>query len=248
MKSSHEVITGWGILQAQVEEQKHQVTTVDVENLQLIDRLHTMSSEIAYLKTTLNEKQKQEDQLHRALEDSTMLESSMRGEIEQQHLHTEELELEVQNLQVLCLTLVTGILALSFHLCLLSISFAVRNLSLPILKVQEADQNFKHKLQKKLQVKNVEDTAGEVRYNLEIQNLEHAVKELRIKLAEKASQIDSYDKVILLTRSPVLLFSFFATNFVGIVIYMLLMQSSNAWACQFLWFVFLVLHYVHCGS
>ncbi|CAM6079900.1 unnamed protein product [Sphagnum tenellum] len=134
--------------QAQVEEQKHQVTTVDVENLQLIDRLHTMSSEIAYLKTTLNEKQKQEDQLHRALEDSTMLESSMRGEIEQQHLHTEELELEVQNLQ------------------------------------------------KKLQVKNVEDTAGEVRYNLEIQNLEHAVKELRIKLAEKTSQIDSYDKAL----------------------------------------------------
>jgi uncharacterized protein (DUF2164 family) len=119
-----------------------------VENLQLIDRLHTMSSEIAYLKTTLNEKQKQEDQLHRALEDSTMLESSMRGEIEQQHLHTEELELEVQNLQ------------------------------------------------KKLQVKNVEDTAGEVRYNLEIQNLEHAVKELRIKLAEKTSQIDSYDKAL----------------------------------------------------
>jgi uncharacterized protein (DUF2164 family) len=119
-----------------------------VENLQLIDRLHTMSSEIAYLKTTLNEKQKQEDQLHRALEDSTMLESSMRGEIEQQHLHTEELELEVQNLQ------------------------------------------------KKLQVKNVEDTAGEVHYNLEIQNLEHAVKELRIKLAEKTSQIDSYDKAL----------------------------------------------------
>jgi hypothetical protein len=102
-----------------------------------------MSSEIAYLKTTLNEKQKQEDQLHRALEDSTMLESSMRGEIEQQHLHTEELELEVQNLQVLCLTLVTGILALSFHLCLLSICFAVRNLSLPILEMREADQNFK---------------------------------------------------------------------------------------------------------
>lgn len=54
----------------------------------------------------------------------------------------------------------------------------------------------------------MEDTAGEVRYNLEIQNLEHAVKELRIKLAEKTSQIDSYDKVILLTRSPVLLFPF----------------------------------------
>jgi hypothetical protein len=29
---------------------------------------------------------------------------------------------------------------------------------------------------------------------------------------------------------------------------MLLMQLSNAWACQFLWFFFLVLHYVHCGS
>lgn len=73
---------------------------MDVENLQLIDRLHTMSSEIAFLKTTINEKEKQEEELHRALEDSTVLESSMRGEIEQQHVRSEELELEIQGLQV----------------------------------------------------------------------------------------------------------------------------------------------------
>lgn len=87
-------------MQAQFEEQKHQVTTVDVENLQLIDRLHTMSSEIAYLKTTIGDKEKQEEDLHRALEDSAVLESSMRGEIEQQHIRCEELEIEIQSLQV----------------------------------------------------------------------------------------------------------------------------------------------------
>ena len=89
------------IVQAQFEEQKHQVTTVDVENLQLIDRLHTMSSEIAYLKTTISEKEKQEEDLHRALEDGAIVESSMRGEIEQQHFRCEELECEIQRLQVL---------------------------------------------------------------------------------------------------------------------------------------------------
>jgi chromosome segregation ATPase len=88
------------VVQAQFEEQKHQVTTVDVENLQLIDRLHTMSSEVAYLKTTISEKEKQKEGLHRALEDGAMLESSMRGEIEQQHCRCEELECEIQGLQV----------------------------------------------------------------------------------------------------------------------------------------------------
>ena len=96
----HKTIIQYGITQAQFEEQKHQVTTVDVENLQLIDRLHTMSSEIAYLKTTISDKQKQEEDLHRALEDSAVLESSMRGEIEQQHIRCEELEIEIENLQV----------------------------------------------------------------------------------------------------------------------------------------------------
>lgn len=92
-------------LQTQFEEQKHQVTAVDVENLQLIDRLHTMSSEIAFLKTTINEKEKQEEELHRALEDSAVLESSMRGEIEQQHIRADDLEQEINALQVLACTL-----------------------------------------------------------------------------------------------------------------------------------------------
>ena len=83
------------------EEQKHQTTAVDVENLQLIDRLHTMSSEIAYLKMTKSEKEKQEEELHRALEDGAFIESSMRGELEQQHIRIEELELNILSLQVM---------------------------------------------------------------------------------------------------------------------------------------------------
>ncbi|OAE30758.1 hypothetical protein AXG93_2265s1170 [Marchantia polymorpha subsp. ruderalis] len=135
-------------LQTQFEEQKHQVTAVDVENLQLIDRLHTMSSEIAFLKTTINEKEKQEEELHRALEDSAVLESSMRGEIEQQHIRADDLEQEI------------------------------------------------NALQKKLQLKNAEDTAGEVHHTLEIQNLGQALKELRIQIAEKNSQLESYEKAL----------------------------------------------------
>lgn len=73
---------------------------MDVENLQLIDRLHTMASEIACLKANVCEKAKQEEDLHRALEDGAVLESSMQGEIEQQHERAEELELEIQSLQV----------------------------------------------------------------------------------------------------------------------------------------------------
>lgn len=44
-------------------------------------------------------------------------------------------------------------------------------------------------------MKNAEDTAGEVHHTLEIQNLEQALKELRIQISEKTSQIDSYEKV-----------------------------------------------------
>ncbi|KAI5064878.1 hypothetical protein GOP47_0019573 [Adiantum capillus-veneris] len=130
------------------EEQKHQTTAVDVENLQLIDRLHTMSSEIAYLKMTIAEKEKQEDELHRALEDGAFIESSMRGELEQQHIRIEELELNILSLQ------------------------------------------------KKLQSKNAEDTAEEVHHTLEIQNMEQAVNELQIQLAEKTSQLKSYEKAL----------------------------------------------------
>lgn len=49
--------------------------------------------------------------------------------------------------------------------------------------------------QKKLQLKNAEDTAGEVHHTLEIQNLGQALKELRIQIAEKNSQLESYEKV-----------------------------------------------------
>lgn len=73
---------------------------MDVENLQLIDRLHTMASEIACLKTTICEKEKQEEDLHRALEDGAVLEGSMQCEIEQQQVRAEELDLEIQSLQV----------------------------------------------------------------------------------------------------------------------------------------------------
>lgn len=50
-------------------------------------------------------------------------------------------------------------------------------------------------IQKKLQMKNAEDTAGEIHHTLEIQNLEQALKELRLQLAEKNSQLDSYERV-----------------------------------------------------
>jgi hypothetical protein len=65
-----------------------------------------MSSEIAYLKTTIIDKEKQEEDLHRALEDGAVLESSMHGEIEQQQVRAEELELEIQSLQVVLTSLV----------------------------------------------------------------------------------------------------------------------------------------------
>jgi hypothetical protein len=50
-------------------------------------------------------------------------------------------------------------------------------------------------VQRRLQMKNAEDTAGEVHRTLEIQNLEQAVKELRMQLSDKTSQIDCYEKV-----------------------------------------------------
>lgn len=60
-----------------------------------------MSSEVAYLKTTVSDKERQVENLHRALEDGAILESSMRGEIEQQHVRCEELECEIQGFQVI---------------------------------------------------------------------------------------------------------------------------------------------------
>lgn len=65
---------------------------MDVENLQLIDRLHNMASEIAYLKTTINERSQEIHELHRAIEDAAMVESSMRDEIEQQQARIEDLQ------------------------------------------------------------------------------------------------------------------------------------------------------------
>lgn len=87
-------------MQAQYETQKKQTTAVDVENLQLIDRLHAMSSEIAHLKIAISEKERQEEDLHRSLEDTATIESSMKAELEQQHIHIEELEMETIKLQV----------------------------------------------------------------------------------------------------------------------------------------------------
>ncbi|XP_024530433.1 meiosis-specific nuclear structural protein 1-like [Selaginella moellendorffii] len=86
---------------AQCEEQKQQTTAVDVENLQLIDRLHAMSSEIALLKITIAEKERQEEDLRHALEDGAVIEGSLHGDLEQQNMRIEELELDVLNLQAL---------------------------------------------------------------------------------------------------------------------------------------------------
>eukprot|EP01018_Ginkgo_biloba_P001910 Gb_17695 [translate_table: standard] len=136
------------LYKAQYEEQKQQTTAVDVENLQLIDRLHTMQSEVSSLKKTIEEKEKEDEEMHRALEDGAVIESSLRGELEQQHIRMEEFELEILNLQ------------------------------------------------KKLQMKNAEDTAGEVHHTLEIQNLEQALKELQTQLAEKTAHLESYEKAL----------------------------------------------------
>ena len=77
---------------------------MDVENLQLIDRLHSMSSEIAILKTTIDERTHEVNELHRALEDAAVFESSMRVEIEQHQMMVEEQRNENRMLQVWCLT------------------------------------------------------------------------------------------------------------------------------------------------
>jgi hypothetical protein len=53
------------------------------------------------------------------------------------------------------------------------------------------------KLQKKLQCKNAEDTAEEVHHTLEIQNMEQAVNDLQVQLAEKCAQLKSYEEVSL---------------------------------------------------
>ncbi|KAH7445513.1 hypothetical protein KP509_01G012500 [Ceratopteris richardii] len=85
--------------QEQCEAQKNQTTAVDVENLQLIDRLHAMSSDIAHLKITICEKGKQEEELHQSLEDTAVIQSTMQAELEQLRLQTEELELQSITLQ-----------------------------------------------------------------------------------------------------------------------------------------------------
>lgn len=59
-----------------------------------------MSAEIAHLKMNLNEKIKQEEDLQRALEDSAVLESSLRGELEEYQQRVEDKKVELQQLQV----------------------------------------------------------------------------------------------------------------------------------------------------
>ena len=70
----------------------------------MIDRLHSLSSEIANLKTTIDERTHEVNELHRALEDATVFESSMRVEIEQHQMMVEEQRNENRMLQVWCLT------------------------------------------------------------------------------------------------------------------------------------------------
>ncbi|XP_024518718.1 uncharacterized protein LOC112341925 [Selaginella moellendorffii] len=81
------------------EAQKHRTTTVDIENLHLIDRLHMMSSEIAFLMTRIGDKCKRQDDLQHALEDAAIIESSMRGDLEQKIIRILELEKDANVLQ-----------------------------------------------------------------------------------------------------------------------------------------------------
>lgn len=164
-------------MQAQYEAQKNQTTAVDVENLQLIDRLHAMSSDIAHLKITICEKERQEEDLHQSLDDTAVIQSTMRAELEQQHLQIEELELESVKLQVLFRIHDTyrGCHDQAHQLHIISCVTS---------------------MQKKLQSQNAEDNAGEAHHALEIEGLEKLMKNLHTQIEEKSSQLESYAKVV----------------------------------------------------
>lgn len=165
-------------MQAQYEAQKNQTTAVDVENLQLIDRLHAMSSDIAHLKITICEKERQEEDLHQSLEDTAVIQSTMRADLEQQHVQIQELELESVKLQVLYRAH-NAYQGLPSFLC-----DQVHKLAI-ILCVQ-----------KKLQLQNVDDNAAEAHHVLEVEGLEKLLKNLHTQIEDKSSQLESYSKVI----------------------------------------------------
>lgn len=76
------------------------MATLGLQKLQLSECLDKMSSEITNLRNTIVCKDKQKENLQRALEDGAVLEKSMLDELEHQHLRAEELEAEVERLQV----------------------------------------------------------------------------------------------------------------------------------------------------
>lgn len=71
-----------------------------VEKLQLNECLDKMSLEITNLRNTIVSKDKQKENLQRALQDGAALEKSMLDEIGHQHVRAEELEAEIERLQV----------------------------------------------------------------------------------------------------------------------------------------------------
>lgn len=75
------------------------MATLGLQKLQLSECLDKMSSEITNLRNTIVCKDKQKENLQRALEDGAVLEKSMLDELEHQHLRAEELEAEVERLQ-----------------------------------------------------------------------------------------------------------------------------------------------------
>ncbi|KAG0576911.1 hypothetical protein KC19_5G117300 [Ceratodon purpureus] len=76
-----------------------ELTNLGVEKLQLSECLDKMSSEITNLRNTIVTKDKQKENLQRALQDGAALEKSMQDEIEHQHHRAEELEAEIERLQ-----------------------------------------------------------------------------------------------------------------------------------------------------
>ena len=89
----------WGVLQVLLKEEDEMASS-GVEELQLSECLDKMSSEIATLRNTIMSKDRQKENLQRALRNGAALEKSMLDEIEHQHHRAEELEAEIEKLQV----------------------------------------------------------------------------------------------------------------------------------------------------
>ena len=97
----------------------------------------------------------------------------MKAELEQQHIHIEELEMETIKLQVY------------FIVCCISLVFFCLWINMEWIF-----------LQKKLQLQNVEDSVGEAQHGAVIGRLENTMKELHTQIEQKSNQIESYAKVI----------------------------------------------------